>query len=1038
MPTGTVTMLFTDIEGSTRLLKQLGEHYGDLLGEHRRILRDSVARFGGREMDTQGDAFFFAFGRARDAVGAAVSAQRGLASGTWPEGAECRVRMGLHTGEPEVGDEGYHGMAVHRGARICAAAHGGQVLLSDATRQLVEDDLPPEVTLRPLGEAKLKDLDRPERLYQVVVQGLASDFPPLRTGGAAAKPARPRRRLVASVVVVLAAVAVGAFFLIDSGGSSTSTAKSIAANSVGVYRADNGKLTGRIDVGTSPNAIAAGPDALWVVNVDDSSVSRIDPAKGVAVQTIKVGNGPAGIAVGGGFVWVTNGLDGTVSKIDPQTNGVVQTVTGVGNGPAGIAVGRRVVWVANSNDDTVARLSLATGEVLGKIPVDGGADGLAIGYGSVWVTGQATGTLTRLDERSGTVLSALHVGSGPDAVTVGANGVWTANNLDGTVTQVDPGTTSIRATIPVGGGPNGIVTQSGAVWVSNELAETLARIDPLRATVVQTVNLGNPPQGLALDEGKLYTTVGTAGAGHRGGTLEVLTGAGHIDSIDPAVAYAPLAWQILTMTNDGLVTFKRVGGSAGSRLVPDLATALPVPTGGGRSYSFQLRPGIRYSTGKRVRPEDFRWAAERSLSNPESPAGTYLAGIVGAKACIKDPKHCDLSKGIVTDDQANIVTFHLVAPDPEFLYELALPYAFAVPPSTPIVSHRPVAATGPYMIASYDGKILRLVRNPRFRQWSAAAQPNGYPNTIVMRLTGTPDSHIAAVAKETADLAMDGELASPSVLGGLKTQHASRIEPAPAAGTLYFLFNVRGKPFDDVRARRAVNYAVDRNKLMALAGGPDLGQVTCQILPPNFDAYRPYCPYTTSPSPAGTYSGPDLAKARALVVASGTRGAKVAVWAPQRFEPEGKYLVSVLNQLGYRASLRTVEHLGDVLKAASAGSKVQIGAGGWFADFATPSGFFVPALSCGAYVAGQTSVNAGAFCDQGLDRTIARARTVETTSPETASRLWSQVDRGLVDQAAWIPWLNPRDLEFLSERVGNYQYNPQWGTLLDQLWVNSS
>ena len=129
MPTGTVTMLFTDIEGSTRLLKQLGERYGDLLAEHRRILRESVAQFGGREMDTQGDAFFFAFDRARNAVGAAVLAQRGLVSGTWPEGAECRVRMGLHTGEPEVGDEGYHGMAVHRGARICTAAHGGQVLL---------------------------------------------------------------------------------------------------------------------------------------------------------------------------------------------------------------------------------------------------------------------------------------------------------------------------------------------------------------------------------------------------------------------------------------------------------------------------------------------------------------------------------------------------------------------------------------------------------------------------------------------------------------------------------------------------------------------------------------------------------------------------------------------------------------------------------------------------------------------------------------------------------------------------------------------
>jgi YVTN family beta-propeller protein len=674
MPRGTVTMLFTDIEGSTRLLAQLGERYGDLLSEHRRILRASVAEFGGREMDTQGDAFFFAFDRARSAVGAAVSAQRGLAARTWPEGAECRVRMGLHTGEPEVGDEGYHGMGVHRGARICAAAHGGQVLLSDATRQLVEDDLPAGVGLRDLGEARLKDLDRPERLYQIVVEGLQSDFPPLRTAEATPKHARSRRGLFAGAAVVLAAVAAGAVFLTERGGSShTASAEQVAANSVGVYQAENGKPTGQIEVGASPGAIAAAPDALWVVNSDDETVSRIDPVKGVAIQTIKVGNGPAGIAVGGGFVWVTNGLDGTVSKIDPATNSVVQLVQRVGNGPEGIAVGGGIVWVANSNDDTVARVSLRTGEVLGKVPVEGGADGVAVGFGSVWVTGQATGTLTRLDERSGNVLETLHVGAGAGAVTAGANGVWTANSLDGTVTQVDPATTGIRATIPVDAGPNGVVAQPGAVWVSNGLAGTLSRIDPVRDTVVQTLKTGNAPQGLAQDAGKLFATVRASGPGHRGGTLTVLDRAGEIDSIDPAVAYAPVAWQVLAMTNDGLVTFKRVGGSAGSRLVPDLATALPAATDGGKSYSFQLRRGITYSTGAPVRPEDFRRAAERALSNPESPGISYLAGIVGAKACIKEPKHCDLSKGIAADDRANVVTFHLTAPDPDFLYELASP-----------------------------------------------------------------------------------------------------------------------------------------------------------------------------------------------------------------------------------------------------------------------------------------------------------------------------------------------------------------------------
>ena len=162
LPSGTVTLLFTDIEGSTRLLKQLRDGYGDLLAEHRLLLRSAFDEYGGREVDTQGDAFFVAFSRARDAVNAAVAGQRALASYPWPEGAEFRVRMGLHTGEPLVGGEGYHGLGVHRGARICAAGHGGQILLSNTTRELVEDDLPAGIELRSLGEQQLKDLDRPE------------------------------------------------------------------------------------------------------------------------------------------------------------------------------------------------------------------------------------------------------------------------------------------------------------------------------------------------------------------------------------------------------------------------------------------------------------------------------------------------------------------------------------------------------------------------------------------------------------------------------------------------------------------------------------------------------------------------------------------------------------------------------------------------------------------------------------------------------------------------------------------------------------
>jgi class 3 adenylate cyclase len=180
LPAGTVTFVFTDVEGSTRLLQELGDGYADVVRDHRRILRDALVRAGGTEIDTQGDAFFFSFPRARDAVRGAVDAQRALREHRWPAGGEVRVRMGLHTGEPSVGDEGYLGLDVVRAARISAAGHGGQILVSETTRALLGNDLPEGVTVHDHGERELKDIQH-ERIYELAVDGAPSSFPPLRT-----------------------------------------------------------------------------------------------------------------------------------------------------------------------------------------------------------------------------------------------------------------------------------------------------------------------------------------------------------------------------------------------------------------------------------------------------------------------------------------------------------------------------------------------------------------------------------------------------------------------------------------------------------------------------------------------------------------------------------------------------------------------------------------------------------------------------------------------------------------------------------------
>lgn len=181
LPTGTVTFLFTDIAGSTRLLRELREEYRQVLADQRRLVRVAFEDFGGREVDHQGDAFFFAFPRAKDAVRGAIAAQRSLLDHEWPDGKEVRLRMALHTGEPELAEEGYFGLGINRAARICAAGHGGQVLLSRSTAGVFEEDEAPGIALRDLGEHRLKDLERPERIYQLVVDGLPDEFPPLST-----------------------------------------------------------------------------------------------------------------------------------------------------------------------------------------------------------------------------------------------------------------------------------------------------------------------------------------------------------------------------------------------------------------------------------------------------------------------------------------------------------------------------------------------------------------------------------------------------------------------------------------------------------------------------------------------------------------------------------------------------------------------------------------------------------------------------------------------------------------------------------------
>jgi YVTN family beta-propeller protein len=513
LPTGTVTFLFTDIEGSTTLLKSLGgERYHEVLAEHQRIVRTACAEAGGREIDTQGDSFFFAFRKAKDAVAAAIASQRALAAFDWPDGSSVRVRMGLDTGEPVVGTDRYVGLGVHRTARIMAAGHGGQILLSATTRNLAHDELPSGVALRDLGEQRLKDLDHPVRLYQVVASDMPARFPRLRTLDSALRARLWRRRLpIAAGAIVLSAIAAGLVLATRPGAGLV-----VAPNSVGVIDAKTNKVVGQIAVGVRPGAIAVGAGSVWVANEADKTLSRIESRTRALSRTITLtGSTPTGVAAGNGAVWVAEGASGALVRVDPKYNLADEPISisllRVSGGPRGsVALGGGAVWVVFGNSD-VARIDPGSrrGGVVGN--ADFGSSAAAYGEGALWVANAnpSTSTVTEFSPVTNRKTFDFHVGRTPSGITVGDGAVWVADTGDDTVSRIDPRARSVTS-IPVGDAPVGIDYANGAVWVANSADGTVSRIDSSSRSVVETIRVGNRPVGIAVGDGFVWVTVQAA------------------------------------------------------------------------------------------------------------------------------------------------------------------------------------------------------------------------------------------------------------------------------------------------------------------------------------------------------------------------------------------------------------------------------------------------------------------------------------------------------------------------------------------------
>ncbi|MDQ2750875.1 MAG: ABC transporter substrate-binding protein, partial [Actinomycetota bacterium] len=472
---------------------------------------------------------------------------------------------------------------------------------------------------------------------------------------------------------------------------------------------------------------------------------------------------------------------------------------------------------------------------------------------------------------------------------------------------------------------------------------------------------------------------------------------------------------------DALTTLRHAGGSAGTQLVPDLAAAVPQPTANGTSYTFHLRPGIRYSDGTPLLSADFRLGLERMLQF-DTPYVSMFTHILGAAACLAH-RLCDLSAGVISEG-ATTVTFRLSTPDPRLMEELT--FLTPVPAGTPMrdIGTNPVPGTGPYQIQTYvPGKLLTFERNPYFHVWSAAARPDGFPDEIAYRIVTDQDTATRTLLAGQADVVTASH--ETALLRQFIAQHPLRVHVDAEQATVFMFLNVRQPPFTDVRVRRAINYAVDRAHIAALAGAA-FARPTCQLVPPSVSGYRPYCPYTIDADTTGQWKAPDLGKAESLIEASGTRGEAVIVWAFPDYVTEAKYVVALLTRLGYKATLHYVPddatYFADLARTPTA----QAGMFGWFG-----AALAIDALS---EIGCDFDPNPTHFCDHGIDGRLRRLADEEPANPAATADLAATLDREITDYAPWVPLFNPTYVDLTSPRVGNYQVQAGQA-LFDQLWV---
>lgn len=873
-------------------------------------------------------------------------------------------------------------------------------------------------------ELGLEPSPRLQELERAILAHDPALTPPRASGTSGSEPAATARRggrggwLIAAAGAILLAALVGTAVKLSGSGPPVVRA---AANSVAVIDPRSDGVIASVPVGARPGAITFGSGSLWIANQDDQTISRLDPGTLQTMRPLSVAEVPTGLAASSNAIWVAgtspDGIGALISSIDPVFDEVGPTarVGDVwGGGPVRVAAHGDGVWVAPFGG-LLSRLAATTGTVVQQLDPSSGGAAMALGDGAVWLTDTEGDNVTRVDPSG--VVTPIPVGNGPIGIAFGDGGVWVADSLDNTVVRIDPNSRMVIAKIPVGTSPSGVVVGAGSVWVADSGDGTVTRIDPRTDTVLATIPVGGSPQSLTVAARHVWVTIdaqtsapATLAAG--GATLRIEAGL-DVDYMDPGLAFetVTMSWQLLYATCAKLLNYPDEAGARGTRLIPEVAQALPALTADRKTYTFRIRPGFRFSPplNQPVTAQTFKDTIERTL-NPRmrSVTASYLADVVGAGAYMAG-KAGHIS-GVVA--KGDTLTVHLVKPVGDFPARIATPAFCAVPHGTPIDREgvRVLPSAGPYYLSSYSpGHRIVLIRNPNyhgsrprhFARIEFAVVP--YRRAVADVQAGRAD-YVYLWGPGAADLrTLASQLASrygPASSAARRGRQQYFVDPAPALD--FFYLNTHRPLFADVRIRQAVNYAINRRALADVGdAAPAPDYPTDQYLPLGMPGYTRSHAYPLTP---------DLAKARPLAHAAG-RVAVLYTCDGTPCQEQAQIVKTDLAAIGIQVDVQAFPLQTMFSREGRPGEPFDLGYVGWVADYPDPRAMLDTVLEQGTFPN---------FDDPAYQRRLARAAQLSGPGRYlTYSKLELDMARNLAPLAVYGNMAIP---DFFSTRIGCQTY----------------